>query len=231
MSHMLGALVNAGAVFVGGLLGALLGRLLNKKIGDAVMAGLALAVIYIGYSGSLAGSHTLVAILSLVIGAVIGTLLRLEDRVRSLGARLEKLVSKGDSGDFAKGFVSASLLFCVGAMAITGPLDSGLRNNHTTQYVKALIDGIGAVIFASNLGFGVLFSAFCILIYQGGITLLAGLIAPYLSELVIGEVTCVGSLLVLALGLNMLNVTKIKVMDYVPAVFLPILLCCIPFLL
>lgn len=231
MSHMLGALVNAGAVFVGGLLGALLGRLLNKKIGDAVMAGLALAVIYIGYSGSLAGSHTLVAILSLVIGAVIGTLLRLEDRVRSLGARLEKLVSKGDSGDFAKGFVSASLLFCVGAMAITGPLDSGLRNNHTTQYVKALIDGIEAVIFASNLGFGVLFSAFCILIYQGGITLLAGLIAPYLSELVIGEMTCVGSLLVLALGLNMLNVTKIKVMDYVPAVFLPILLCCIPFLL
>lgn len=231
MSHMLGALVNAGAVFVGGLLGALLGRLLNKKIGDAVMAGLALAVIYIGYSGSLAGSHTLVAILSLVIGAVIGTLLRLEDRVRSLGARLEKLVSKGDSGDFAKGFVSASLLFCVGAMAITGPLDSGLRNNHTTQYVKALIDGIGAVIFASNLGFGVLFSAFCILIYQGGITLLAGLIAPYLSELVIGEMTRVGSLLVLALGLNMLNVTKIKVMDYVPAVLLPILLCRIPFLL
>lgn len=228
---MLGALVNAGAVFVGGLLGALLGRLLNKKIGDAVMAGLALAVIYIGYSGSLAGSHTLVAILSLVIGAVIGTLLRLEDRVRSLGARLEKLVSKGDSGDFAKGFVSASLLFCVGAMAITGPLDSGLRNNHTTQYVKALIDGIGAVIFASNLGFGVLFSAFCILIYQGGITLLAGLIAPYLSELVIGEMTSVGSLLVLALGLNMLNVTKIKVMDYVPAVLLPILLCRIPFLL
>ena len=140
MTHMLGALVNAGAVFVGGLLGALLGRLLNKKIGDAVMAGLALAVIYIGYSGSLAGSHTLVAILSLVIGAVIGTLLRLEDRVRSLGARLEKLVSKGDSGDFAKGFVSASLLFCVGAMAITGPLDSGLRNNHTTQYVKG--DGL-----------------------------------------------------------------------------------------
>lgn len=231
MTHLLGSLVNAGAVFAGGLLGALFGRFLNKKIGDAVMIGLALTVLYIGYSGSLAGEHTLVAILSIVIGAVIGTLLRLEDRIKALGAKLEKFASKESGGDFAKGFVSASLLFCVGAMAVTGPLDSGLRNDHTTQYVKALIDGIGALIFASNLGIGVLFSSFCILLYQGGITLLAGLIAPYLSSLVIGEMTCVGSLLVLALGLNMLGITKIKVMDYVPAVFLPILLCRIPFLL
>ena len=231
MSHMLGAFVNAGAIFVGGLAGLLFGKLLNKKVGDAVMLGLGLVVSYIGFSGSLSGKHTLVAIVSMALGAVIGTLLKLEDRIRALGAWLERKVSKGDSGTFAKGFVSASLLFCVGAMAITGPLDSGLRNDHTTQYVKAVIDGIGAVVFASNLGAGVLFSALCILVYQGGITLLAGFVAPFLTDVIIGEMTCVGSLLILALGMNMLGMTKLKVMDYVPAVFLPILLCHIPILL
>ena len=119
-------------------------------------------------------------------------------------------------------------MFCVGAMAITGPLDSGLTGNHTTQYTKALLDGIGAIVFASSLGVGVLFSAGFILLYQGSITLLAVYIKPFLSEVVINEMTCVGSLLIMALGFNMLGITKIKEMDIVPAVFMPIWLCLIP---
>ena len=228
MYGLLGAAVNAAAVLVGGLVGLLIGKALNKRIGDAVMTGLALVVIYIGFSGALKGQNTLVTIISIAIGAVLGTIMHLEDGVKLLGKKIEEQVSKNGEGKIAKGFVSSSLLFCVGAMAITGPLDSGLTGNHTTQYTKALLDGIGAIVFASSLGVGVLFSAGFILLYQGSITLLAVYIKPFLSEVVINEMTCVGSLLIMALGFNMLGITKIKVMDIVPAVFMPIWLCLIP---
>lgn len=230
MFGLLGAIVNAAAVLVGGIAGLLIGKALDKKISDAVMTGLGLIVIYIGISGAFAGKNTLIAIISIAIGAVIGTLLDLDGGIIKLGKKLEDTVSKNGNGNIAKGFVSASLLFCVGAMAITGPLDSGLTGNHTIQYTKALLDGIGAIVFASSLGVGVLFSAAFILIYQGSITLLAVYIKPFLNEVVINEMTCVGSLLIMALGLNMLGITKIKVMNYIPAVFLPIVLCMIPVL-
>ena len=230
MSGLLGAAVNAAAVLLGGSAGIIIGKALNKKVADAVMTGLGLVVVYIGISGAFSGKNTLVAIISIAIGAVIGTLLALEDRVAALGKKLEEKVSKNGDGRIAKGFVSASLLFCVGAMSITGPIDSGLRGDHTVQYTKAVLDGIGAVVFASSFGVGVLFSALFIIVYQGGITLLAGFIAPYLTETIVNEMTCVGSLLIMALGFNMLGITKIKVMDLVPAIFLPIALCQIPWL-
>lgn len=230
MYGLLGATVNAAAVLIGGLAGLLIGKALNKKLGDAVMTGLALVVIYIGISGAFKGENTVITIISIAIGAVIGTLLHLEDGVMLLGKKLEDAVSKKGDGRIAKGFVSSSLLFCVGAMSITGPLDSGLTGNNTTQYTKALLDGIGAVVFASSLGVGVLFSAGFIMLYQGSITLLAVYIKPFLSEVVINEMTCVGSLLIMAIGFNMLGITKIKLMDMVPAIFMPILLCHIPVL-
>ncbi|MBR5527637.1 MAG: DUF554 domain-containing protein [Clostridia bacterium] len=228
MFGLLGATVNAAAVLAGGLIGLMIGKALDKKISDAVMTGLALVVIYIGISGAFKGNNTLVAIISIAAGAVIGTLLDLDGAIIKLGKKLEDTVSKNGNGNIARGFVSASLLFCVGAMSITGPLDSGLTGNHTIQYTKALLDGIGAIVFASSLGVGVLFSAAFIFVYQGSITLLAVYIKPFLNETVINEMTCVGSLLIMALGLNMLGITKIKVMNYIPAVFLPILLCMIP---
>lgn len=230
MYGLLGTAVNAAAVLIGGIAGLIIGKALNKKLGDAVMTGLALVVIYIGFSGALKGENTLVAIISIALGAVVGTLCHLEDGVKLLGEKLEARVAKNGDGRIAKGFVSSSLLFCVGAMSITGPLDSGLTGNHTTQYTKALLDGIGAVVFASSLGVGVLFSAGFILLYQGSITLLAVYIKPFLSDTVINEMTCVGSLLIMALGFNMLGITKIKVMDLVPAIFMPIFLCLIPWL-
>lgn len=126
----------------------------------------------------------------------------------------------------AEGFVTASLLFCVGAMAIVGALNDGLTGDHTTLFAKSLLDGIIAVVFASSLGIGVAFSAAAVFVYQGAIALLASVLAPYLQNgSTIAEMTCVGSLLIIALSLNMLGLTKIKVMNLVPAIFLPILLC------
>ena len=230
---LLGALVNAGAVIVGGLIGLLI-RLIGRKnrpVGsgrfqDIVMKGVALCVAYIGISGLIKGQNALIAILSIVIGGLLGELCRLEDGINKIGQLIERrFAAKDATVSVTQGFVTASLLFCVGAMTIVGALNSGIQGDHTMQYTKALLDGISAIIFASSLGYGVLFSAAAVFLIQGSITLLAGTIAPYLSEVVIAEMTCVGSLLILGLALNLLGITKLKVMNYVPAIFLPILLC------
>ena len=125
----------------------------------------------------------------------------------------------------AQGFVTASLLFCVGAMAIVGSLQSGLQGNHEMLFNKSMLDFVAAIIFASSLGVGVIFSAALLLLYQGSITLLAQWITPFLTDRVIGEMTCVGSVIIIGLALNMLGITKLRVMNYVPAIFIPILLC------
>ena len=230
---LLGALVNAGAIVLGGLIGLLI-RLLGRKkrstgsgrFQDIVMKGVALCVAYIGISGLLKGQNVLVAIVSVVLGGLLGEACRLEDGINKVGQMIERRFGAKDTTvSVTQGFVTASLLFCVGAMAIVGSLNSGILGDHTMQYTKALLDGVSAIIFASSLGYGVLFSAGAVFVMQGGITLLAKAIAPYLSEVVIAEMTCVGSLLILGLALNLLGITKLKVMNYVPAVFLPILLC------
>ena len=186
----------------------------------------ALCVLYIGVDGMLAGENTLVAILSISIGAILGELLQLDEHMHQLGDWVEqKFGGKGSKTSLSDGFVTASLLFCVGAMAIMGALDSGLTGDHSTLYAKALLDGIISVVYASTLGIGVALSAIPIFLYQGAIALGASFLAPYLTEAVILEMKCVGSILILGLSLNMLGLTKIKVINYVPAVFLPILLC------
>ena len=161
---------------------------------------------------------------------MVGELLDLDRRMHTLGdwvqAKTARLIHTQEGApSVADGFVAASLLFCVGAMAIVGSLENGLTGNYDTLKAKSVIDGIAAIVFASSLGVGVAFSAAAIFVYQGAISLAAGLLAPLLSDTVIAEMTCVGSLLIVALSLNMLNVTKIKVMNLVPAIFLPILLC------
>lgn len=230
---LLGALVNTGAIIAGSLIGLLI-RLFGRKtrvvktgrFQDIVMKGVALCVAYIGISGLMKGQNVLIAILSIVIGGLFGELCRLEDGINKIGQIIERRFSTKDTDvSVTQGFVSASLLFCVGAMTVVGALNSGIQGDHTMQYTKALLDGISAIIFASSMGYGVIFSAGAVLLIQGGITLLAGMIAPYLSEIVIAEMTCVGSLLILGLALNLLGLTKLKIMNYVPAVFLPILFC------
>ena len=228
MYALLGTFVNTIAVLIGGSIGLILKKGLPERVADTVMKGIGLCVIYIGIDGSLEGSNALITIISAAVGAVIGELLDLDGKVNRLGGWLERKVSKNaeeGKNTIAKGFVSASLLFCVGAMTIVGSLNSGLSGDHQMLYTKSLLDFIAAIIFASSLGVGVLFSAVFVLVYQGAITLLAGLVAPFLTEVVIAEMTCIGSVLIMGIGLNMLGITKLKMMNYVPAIFLPILLC------
>lgn len=221
---MLGTIVNAAAILAGGCLGLLLKKGLPERISSTIMGGVGLAVVYIGISGALEGQNTLVAVLSIVVGAALGSWIDIDRGLNRLGDRAQAAFSKNSKGgSFAEGFVSATLLFCVGAMAVVGSLQSGLAGDHSTLFAKSLLDGISSMVFASTLGAGVLLSAVAVFVYQGSITLLAQVVAPVLSDAVVAEMTCVGSLLIIGIGLNMLGVTKLKLANYLPAIFLPIL--------
>ena len=229
-----GSIVNALAVIGGAAIGMILHRILvtagkgadgrASGLSDAIMKGLGLCVLLIGIQGAIQTKNVLIVILSIVIGTVIGNLCDLDGMITRLGQWIERL-TKGKFGNVADGFVNASLLFCVGAMTVVGSLNSGLSGDHTMQYTKALLDMTAAVVFASSMGFGVMLAAFPVLFLQGGITLLATWIEPLLTEYAIAEMSAVGSLLIIGLSLNMLGLTRLKVMNYLPAVFLPILLC------
>lgn len=223
---MVSVAINVGAVLAGGLLGLLCGRGFPEHIADTVMKGLALCVLYIGISGAFDGRYILVTILSVAVGGALGELLDLDGRLNGLGRRLEQKFGGGaGQKSLAEGFVTASMLFCVGAMAIVGSLQSGLVGDHSTIIAKSLIDGIAALVLASTLGVGVLFSAAAVLVYQGSIVLLAELLEPLLDTVTINEMSCVGSLLIVGLSFNMLKITNIKVTNYIPGIFLPMLFC------
>lgn len=223
---MISVIFNMAAVLIGGTLGLLLGRRFPRRVADTVMQGMALCVLYIGISGAFDGEKTLVMILSVALGGVMGELLDIDGALNRLGQKLEKKLGGVFGGSpLAEGFVSASMLFCVGAMAIVGSLQSGLVGDHSTIIAKSLIDGITSVLLASSLGAGVLFSALAIGAYQGSIVLLASVLQPLLSDTVVAEMSCAGSLLIIGLGLNMLGICKVKVANFIPAIFLPMLLC------
>ena len=219
---LLGALVNCGAVIIGSLLGLLFKKGIPEKVSDTIMKGMALAVLWIGITGAIKGQNALVMIFSVLFGAIIGELIDLDKWVTRLGEWIQKKVGTGH-GNVTQGFVTATLLFCVGAMSVLGPLESGLRNDHTTQFTKSVLDFVSSIIYTSSLGIGVIFSAFSVLLLQGGITLVAQWVSPILTDSVVTEMTAVGSLLIIGLALNILGVTKLKIMNYLPAVFLAIL--------
>lgn len=226
---MLGTIVNTIAVLVGAVIGLLLKKGLPERMADTLMKGLGLCTLFLGISGSLKGENSMILILSMVVGIVIGEAIDLEDKVNRLGQWVEKsFKNKNKAGakvSIAEGFVTASLLFCVGAMTIVGSLQSGLQGNHEMLFNKSMLDFVAAIIFASTLGIGVAFASVFVLVYQGAITLLAQWVAPFLTDTVINEMTCVGSVIIIGLALNMLGITKLRVMNYVPAIFLPILIC------
>ncbi len=219
---MLGTVVNSIGVIVGSAIGLVLKKGLPERLSSAIMQGLALCVMYIGISGALEGQNVLVVILSMAIGTIIGEGIDLDKRLDALGNRLEQAAGKKNDGSIAKGFVAASLLFCVGAMTVVGSLQSGLTGNHETIFAKSLIDSIAAIVLTATFGIGVMLSAAFVFVYQGAITLCAGLLAPVLTDVIVAEMTCVGSLLIIALSLNMLKITKLRVMNFVPAIFMPI---------
>lgn len=222
---LLGSLVNCLGILCGCLLGLLLGRLIPDRLAEAISKAVALCVFYIGVSGMLSGEKTLLLIVSMVLGTALGGAARLDDRLNALGNSIERrFAAKGIRGRISEGFVTSSLLFCVGAMAIVGSLESGLSGDHATLYAKTILDTVSSAIYAPSMGFGVALSAIPVLLYQGTITLCASLLAPVLTDGVIAEMKCAGSLLIVALSLNMLGITKIRVMNSIPAVFFPILL-------
>lgn len=219
---MVGTLINAAAVVAGGLLGLLLRGGIGRRLRDTIMQGLALCVALIGLDGALGTQNTMAVIVSMVLGALLGEAVDVEKRLEGLGARAQRLLAKGGDSGFAEGFVTASLMFCVGAMAIVGALDSGLRGDHSTLIAKSALDGVSAVIFASAMGPGVLLSAAAVLVYQGAIALLAQYVAPFLTDAVVTEMSAVGGLLIVGIAINMFGLLKVRVGNLLPAVFMPI---------
>lgn len=244
MFFMTGTLINTAAVILGTVIGLLFKKAIPDRLTDTVFKGLGLCTAFIGITGVFQdGVNTLVVIMSVVLGAVIGEGVDLDKRINSLGKWLEDKVNKKNTGTkttIAQGFVSASLLFCVGAMTIVGSLQSGLVGDHTTLITKSILDFFAAIIFTSSLGVGVIFSAAFVLVYQGGISLVAYLIGEFFGSssqllqstqeltpfmITVNSMNCVGYIIIIGLALNMLGITKLKVMNYVPAIFLPIILC------
>ena len=223
---MISPLVNAVAIIAGSLIGILLKKGMPEQISNHVMKALGLCTLYIGVTGALQGENTLLLILSMVFGSVIGAWIDLDLRLNQLAALLEARFKKKNEGgtSIAEGFITGSLLFCVGAMAVVGSLQSGLTGDHEMIFAKSILDFIASIIFASTLGIGVAFSAILVFLYQGSIVLLANGLAPLLTDGVVAEMTSVGSLVIIALSLNLLGITKFKVMNFVPAIFFPILL-------
>ena len=233
----LGVIVN-GLVIVGASFAALILKKFimkfdknNKveKISDTIMSGLELCIIYMGISGALECQHVLICIISMVVGGLIGELIDIDKGLNSLGDKIEEKLNKGKTDvskekvSISQGFVSASLLFCVGAMAVVGALNSGLFGNNDTLFAKSALDGVSSFLFSLTMGIGVLLSAVAVFLYEGIIACGAFLLKGVLSTAVITEMNAVGSLLILALGINMILKANIKVANLLPAMFVPII--------
>lgn len=220
---MLGVLVNVLTVLVGSTVGLLFKKGIPEKITKAIMAGLGLCVIYIGVSGALEGKNPIIAVICMAVGGGLGALIDIDKQINRIGGFIASKFKKTDGHTtIAEGFVSASIMFCIGAMTIVGSLNSGLGVEDGLEmiYTKSVIDLISSMVLAASLGFGVIFSAIFVLVFQGGIVLLAEVLQPFLTTSVISELTCVGSLMIIGLGLNMVGATKIKVANYLPALVL-----------
>ena len=232
---MLGTIVNAVAVVGGGLIGASVGSAIKEKYKHTIMQGIGLSVMVIGLSmaleglslerpGGFRGEMLLLMIFSLVIGGIIGEWIDIEEKLDRLGGRIQKIFQKeGESSTFSQGFVMASLIYCVGSMAIIGSIQEGLQHNSSTLFAKSVLDGVSAIVFASELGLGVAFSAVCVFAYQGAITLLASHLQPLLADWVVTEMSAVGGILIIGIGFTILEMKKFKVGNLLPSIFIPLL--------
>lgn len=222
---MIAAVVNAIVVVLGGLLGLLFGGKLKEVHTETIVNALGICVIVIGITSAITTSNILIVIICLVIGTILGELLKIEHRLDTLGDWLKSKVSKNGGGRFTEGFVTASLLFCVGSMAIMGSFDAGLRGDYNTIFAKSALDCVMAVTFAATMGVGVLFSGATVLIYQGALTLLAAFVEPFLSAAVVTEMSAVGGVMLIGTGMNIMSLTqkRIRVGNMLPAIVLPVI--------
>lgn len=220
-----GAVVNFFIVILGSLIGLLFKKGIPERVKNTLMNGMALCVIYIGITGLFEkGANVIVIIISFALGAVIGELIDFDRLVNRLGERIEKKLCKGQA-NIAEGFVTATLLFCVGAMTVVGSIESGINGDNATLYSKSVIDCVSAAALTSGLGIGVMLACVPVLVIEGGLTLLAHFVSPVLTAEAVAQMSVIGSALIIALGLNMLGLTRIKVMNYLPSIFLPLILC------
>jgi len=231
--HGLGTIVNVITIVIGSTLGIFLKKGIPERFKNTIMQAVGLAVIIIGISGTLQGIFTVTEegkldrryitemIIFLVIGSLIGEALKIEDGLDRLGIWFQNRFA-GKESNFAKGFVTASLVYVVGAMAIIGSLEDGLYGKIDILLAKSMLDGISSIIFSATLGIGVMFSGLSVLVYQGGITALAGVLKPFLSDVVVSQMSLVGSILILAIGFNLLEIKKFKVGNMLPAIFIPL---------
>lgn len=226
---MLGVIVNTITIIGGGIIGLIINKGIPERLNKTIMDGIALVVMYIGISGALKGDNPLYVIICISIGAFIGELIDFDKLLNKFGEYIDKKFSKNkvdedDDKELSRGFVSASLLFCVGAMAVVGAIQSGLNGDHSTLLAKSVLDGVSSIFFAASMGLGVILSSIAVFIYEGIIALGAGALSSILSDAVVTYMTCVGSLLIFALGLNMLKICNIKVANLLPSMFIPIIL-------
>lgn len=230
---MLGVIVNTITVLVGGAIGLLLKKGIPERVSRAVMTAIGLCSVYIGIDGALEGSNTIVLIVSMVLGTIAGTLLDIDGAINKLGKFVERKMQREDGETtIAEGFMTASLLFCVGAMTIVGSLNAGISGDNRLLLTKSMLDLVSACMLASTLGVGVLFSALFVFGYQGALVLLAGLLQNVLTDVaLVAEITCAGSLMIVGIGLNLIGITKIKVADQLPAIlFVPLVYALVQFL-
>jgi len=217
-----GTIVNAADIVVGSLIGMVLH--LREDVRVTIMQGLGLAVIVIGMKSGLEHENILLPIASLVIGGFIGESLKLETRLASLGKLLGRGHSATESGRITQGFVTASLVFCVGALGVIGALEGGLYKNHDTLYVKAMLDGVSAIFFASSFGSGVIFSSISVFLYQGLIAIFAHWLEPLFSAATITAMGATGGMLIIGIGINILGIGKISVGNLLPSVLVAMIL-------
>jgi uncharacterized membrane protein YqgA involved in biofilm formation len=222
---MLGVIINSVAVAIGSLIGLIFKSKISEKISKPVMVGLGVCVLYIGISGSLEGENVLIAISSIVLGVIVGTILKIDDSINKVASKIEKKFKKEDNIEsISEGLVTATLLFCIGAMTITGSIQSGLTGDNSILITKSILDFVSSIMLAASLGKGVILSSISLFISQGLLVLLSSIIAPYINDTVINDITCVGSLIIILIGTNLMGITKIKVADFLPAIlFSPVI--------
>ena len=222
---MIATIINAALILLGSVIGLVFKNKISDRFSAVITQALALCVLGIGISNVLQSTDTLCVIICMVLGTLIGEVLKIEQRLDGAGEFLRrKLIKQESSSRFTEGFVTATLLYCIGAMAITGSIEAGLNHNYSIIVSKGVIDGVTSISFAAAMGVGVAFSIIPLTIYQGAITLLATVVGPYLGETVIAAMTATGGTLIMGLAVNMLNIpnVKVRVGNMLPAIFLPI---------
>ena len=218
---MLGVIANTLAVFVGGGIGLLLKKGISERVSKAVMLALGLCTLYMGIDGALVGENTIVLIVSMVLGTIVGTAVDIDKKINRLGEK----VAGHFKGNVTEGFMTGSLLFCIGAMAIVGAMDAGLRNDNQVYFTKSVLDLFGSCMMASTFGIGVMLAGISVFVVQGILVLLAGLLQNALSDsAMVAELVCCGNVIIIGLGLNLLGITKLKVANFLPAIlFAPLI--------